>query len=224
MVLAPNKDEPDLADENEFTYESDPKGFACPYGSHVRRANPRASFVNDTPDESFKKSNRHRIIRRAVNYEDRPLFNRAMLEKREVPTALKDDGSRRGVHFFVINVSFRQQFELVQQTWCNKGSFNALFDTKDPIVGDNDGTGYMSIERRPVRKRLAGVPRFVIVRGGGYYFLPGVTALRYLAASRSPARRPEVDAGIPERSIWSELRQKSAKTVGLFLGLLTARW
>jgi hypothetical protein len=32
-----------------------------------------------------------------------------------------------------------------------------------------------------VAKRVAALPRFVTVRGGGYFFLPGVRALRYLA-------------------------------------------
>jgi hypothetical protein len=28
---------------------------------------------------------------------------------------------------------------------------------------------------------VTGVPRFISVKGGGYFFLPGVAALRYLA-------------------------------------------
>jgi hypothetical protein len=33
----------------------------------------------------------------------------------------------------------------------------------------------------PVRKRYRDLPAFVQTRGGGYFFLPGVGALRYLA-------------------------------------------
>jgi hypothetical protein len=34
-----------------------------------------------------------------------------------------------------------------------------------------------------VRKRLTQLPQFVKVRGGGYFFLPGIGALRYLAGT-----------------------------------------
>jgi hypothetical protein len=34
----------------------------------------------------------------------------------------------------------------------------------------------------PVRRRYTDLPRFVAVRGGAYFFLPGLRALRYLAA------------------------------------------
>jgi hypothetical protein len=30
-------------------------------------------------------------------------------------------------------------------------------------------------------RRIAGLPRFVTVRGGAYFFLPGLRALRFLA-------------------------------------------
>jgi hypothetical protein len=32
-----------------------------------------------------------------------------------------------------------------------------------------------------VRRRVSGLPRFVTVRGGAYFFLPGLRALRYFA-------------------------------------------
>jgi hypothetical protein len=39
------------------------------------------------------------------------------------------------------------------------------------------------IPATPVRHRLLDLPQFVRVRGGGYFFLPGVRALRYLASA-----------------------------------------
>jgi hypothetical protein len=38
------------------------------------------------------------------------------------------------------------------------------------------------IPKRPLRRRLQGLPRFVITRGGEYCFMPGLRALRWLAA------------------------------------------
>jgi hypothetical protein len=33
-----------------------------------------------------------------------------------------------------------------------------------------------------VRRRITGVPRFVEVVGGAYFFTPGIRAIRYLAS------------------------------------------
>jgi hypothetical protein len=37
------------------------------------------------------------------------------------------------------------------------------------------------IPKRPIKKRITGLPSFTTVRGGAYFFLPGLKALRYLA-------------------------------------------
>ena len=38
----------------------------------------------------------------------------------------------------------------------------------------------------PVRRRVGGLPQFVQTRGGAYFFLPGLPALRYLATAPLP--------------------------------------
>ena len=52
---------------NEFGFSSDPHGFACPIGSHIRRANPRDSLLDD-PAAALKSANRHRLLRRGRPY------------------------------------------------------------------------------------------------------------------------------------------------------------
>jgi hypothetical protein len=39
------------------------------------------------------------------------------------------------------------------------------------------------VQAYPYRKRYANVSRFVTTRGGGYFFLPGLRALEFLAAT-----------------------------------------
>jgi hypothetical protein len=39
-------------------------------------------------------------------------------------------------------------------------------------------------QRDPLRRRVTGLPDFVTVRGGGYFFMPGIRAVRELAAYR----------------------------------------
>ena len=173
IVLSPDSDEPDLAKQNEFLYKAvDPDGFGCPFGAHTRRANPRDT-LGDDPVEALKLTKGHRIIRRARSYGPR------------VYDALdKTDTRDRGLMFMCINANIERQFEFVQQTWINNPSFNGLYDERDPIFGKSGAapTGSMTIPRRPVRRMLQGLGGFVTVRGGAYFFMPGIKALHYLAS------------------------------------------
>jgi hypothetical protein len=98
---------------------------------------------------------------------------------------LQDDGQPRGIHFFCVNASIRGQFEFVQQEWVNNPRFNGVVSNRDPLSGDNDplasAPSAMYIPGRPEGLRTESLPRFVTVRGGAYFFLPSLTALRYLA-------------------------------------------
>jgi Dyp-type peroxidase family len=174
LVLAPDADDPLLdtaAKSNDFRYmPTDPDGMACPIGAHIRRANPRDSLL-PTPARSEVIANRHRLIRRGRHYEDRRTDTWA------------PNGIENGLCFLALNADIQRQFEFIQQTWLNSPKFGGLYEDKDPLVGDNDGTGHLTIPCLPVRQRVNGIPRFVRVRGGGYFFLPGLAALRFLAAS-----------------------------------------
>jgi deferrochelatase/peroxidase EfeB len=166
-VLAPEHDDPDLADDpqrsSDFDYaRMDPQGLACPLGAHVRRANPR---------DSAHGTNRNRLIRRGLPYG--PLL----------PDGAPDDGNDRGVAVIFGCGSISRQFEFVQRVWLNDRKFNGLENDKDPICSDNDGSTTMTIQRKPLRRRIHGIPRFVTVKGGGYFFAPGIAALRQLAMS-----------------------------------------
>ena len=37
------------------------------------------------------------------------------------------------------------------------------------------------IPRRPLKRRLVGLPSFVVTRGGEYCFLPGIRAMKWIA-------------------------------------------
>lgn len=172
LVLAPEHDDPALHatdKSNDFRYmPTDAAGLACPIGSHVRRSNPRDSLL-PTPARSLVIANRHRLIRRGRHYED----HRA--------DTWDPKGVEHGLCFLALNADIQRQFEFIQQTWLNSPKFGGLYDNKDPLVGDNDGTGHMTIPCLPVRQHVNGLPRFVRVRGGGYFFLPGLNALKLLA-------------------------------------------
>jgi Dyp-type peroxidase family len=174
LVLSPGGDSQTLT--NDFGYRSDPHGYACPIGAHIRRSNPRDS-LEETDNLSVEEVNRHRIVRRGVSYGD-PLPDGAM----------EDDHKQRGLLFICINADIERQFEFLQQTWINNPKFGGLYNDPDPLVGDNieagdkDRTCNMTIPRQPVRTRVKQLPRFVTVKGGCYFFLPGIAALRFLAS------------------------------------------
>jgi deferrochelatase/peroxidase EfeB len=169
-VLAPERDDPELAADpqrnNDFGYyEEDPKGLKCPAGSHIRRNNPR-----DALKDTITNVNRHRVLRRGF------LYGPTLPEG-----ATEDDGVDRGIVFVFMGANLSRQFEFTKSQWQNDGDFVGLDDEKDPLSGPNDGTGTFTIPRRPVRRRLHGIPRFVTTKGGEYCFVPSIRALRWLA-------------------------------------------
>ncbi|MGW0629212.1 hypothetical protein [Streptomyces sp. NPDC002758] len=115
--------------------------------------------------------NTHRLIRRGAAYG--PVLPDGVLE---------DDGAERGIIFIFLGASLSRQFEFIQQVWMNDGDFVGLGTEKDPLIGNHDGTDTFTIPGKPVRRRLTGLPRFVTVRGGEYFYLPSMTAIEWLAA------------------------------------------
>lgn len=165
LILAPEKDDPALGADpqrnNDFNYkEMDPKGYAIPLGAHIRRMNPR---------DTAPSMNRRRMIRRGATYGP-PL-----------PEGTPEDGVERGIAAFLVCGSLIRQFEFAQNVWINDKNFHELGNERDPIVGAQDGTLEFKIPKRPIRKKITGLPAFTTVRGGAYFFLPGIKALHYLA-------------------------------------------
>ena len=165
LVLAPEKDDPAIANDprrnNDFNYgEMDPQGYAVPLGSHIRRMNPRDTAVN---------IQRRKVLRRGATYGP-PL-----------PEGTPEDGVERGIAAFVICASLVRQFEFVQNVWVNDPNFHELGNEHDPMIGTQDGTFDFTMPKRPVRKKIKGLPAFTTVKGGAYFFLPGIKALHYLA-------------------------------------------
>jgi Dyp-type peroxidase family len=171
LALCPFSDNPELGDDplrnNAFLYGDDPTGFKTPRESHIRRVNPRDSSVAGV-------AILHRMIRRGTVYGP-PLPE----------GALEDDGVDRGLMFAFIGAHLRRQFEFVQTEWINSGVFIGAGNARDPIAGSNDGDSDFTIPRQPVPRRLYGLPRFVVTRGGEYAFMPGLRALRWLADLRT---------------------------------------
>jgi deferrochelatase/peroxidase EfeB len=98
-----------------------------------------------------------------------------------LPEGAPEDGVDRGIAAFVICASLIRQFEFVQNVWANDPNFHELGNEHDPMIGAQDGTFDFTIPKRPIRKKIKGLPAFTTVEGGAYFFLPGIKALQHLA-------------------------------------------
>ena len=179
LALSPERDDPALAEANDFAYfHEDRVGTGCPVGAHVRRANPRDSLdPGPGTDKSLAINRRHRILRRGREY-GQALSPDAALAATLAPN------EERGLHFICLNANIARQFEFIQDTWLNNPKFAGLYDDSDPLVGPSEPYGgTFTMPSETVRTRVTGVPRFIRVKGGAYFFLPGLQALRRLAAS-----------------------------------------
>lgn len=154
-----------LAD-NAFLYgREDPDGLRCPFGAHIRRANPRDSF-DPGSEVQIDISNRHRLLRVGRNYESAP-------------------GANPGLLFMCVNADIERQFEFLQQSWILGANFHGLENEVDPIIGCTQREMIVPTPNGPLRLRNLG--EFVTVLGGGYFFMPGRSALAELCTKRSTA-------------------------------------
>ena len=182
---------------NQFTYASDTEGTGCPFGAHIRRANPRNGDLpygtdgllsrlirtlgfgrKGIRDDLVSSTRFHRLLRRGRPYGPGP--SSAGLRSVE--------NQERGIHFICLNASIGRQFEFVQNAWIMGTKFDGLSEESDPLLGNRTpvpGCSFTNAFTLPqengFRQRINGLPQFVTVRGGGYFFLPSIRVLWYLA-------------------------------------------
>ncbi|MBI1185529.1 hypothetical protein GC194_14760 [bacterium] len=183
---------------NSFMYyENDAAGTGCPVGAHIRRANPRDWLITEKNNDWAKEMVRkHQIIRHG-----RP-FGKPLVEDMKTENMIKRsmeepvDNEARGLHFMAFVSSINRQFEFVQNTWINSPVFGGLQGENDPLIGAKKQVEKLDDNHLPpeqqnnnftcpahgVRSKVHEVPQFTTVVGGEYFFMPGLTALRFLAS------------------------------------------
>lgn len=183
---------------NSFTYESDPLGERCPIGAHIRRSNPRNAdlppggqglvsrlvrtlgFDAQALAQDHVSSTRfHRLLRRGREYGEGLSIEQALAG---------ESGGGTGIHFICLGANIARQFEFVQGAWVAGTHFGGLHGESDPLLGNRlpgpDGAacdGFSMPADGGCDFRLTGLPQFVRVVGGAYFFLPGIRALRFIA-------------------------------------------
>ena len=169
--LALSPDRPDASiSRTDFDYGDAiryPNGSRCPYGSHVRRTNPRGA----------------QIVQRVANF-SRRLIRRGMPYGGAFDPK-NPDAEERGLLGNFIGASLGAQFEAMSCDWVNVGLQDPrVTGSNDPLIGANAiETGWFDLLLKSgATIRLRSLPRFVTTRGGAYTFLPSIAAIRYLGA------------------------------------------
>ncbi|MGH7129360.1 MAG: hypothetical protein ACREIV_12380, partial [Planctomycetaceae bacterium] len=163
----------------------------------------------------------HRILRRGRE------FGPGLSPEDALAPAPPND-PERGLYFICLNANISRQFEFLQNAWIMNTKFSGLSGESDPLLGNREPIPgcpvtdeFIIQEAGGLRRRVSGVPQFVTVRGGGYFFLPGLRALRYIAGA--PSTRPIlVSAGpTPTVGIWTPVLRTIHR--GLEIGLVVER-
>jgi deferrochelatase/peroxidase EfeB len=183
---------------NGFDFMQDRQGYGCPIAAHIRRANPRTGdfpegrqgllvklltilgLIGTAEADTIASSRFHRLIRRGREYGRKLVPRDAALPDAPDPQS--------GLHFICLNANIARQFEFVQGAWLNNAKFAGLGDEADPLLGNRQpfpADHPTDRFRRPSAdgscRTLQGMPQFIHVRGGAYFFLPGLRALSWIA-------------------------------------------
>ncbi|MHC0430804.1 Dyp-type peroxidase [Streptomyces sp. O3] len=154
---------------NDFDYLHDKKGALCPFQAHTRKTNPRGDTVWRFRAD-LKKERLRRITRRAISYEQ--------------PTVR--GGKEVGLLFLCAQRSIRDQFEFMQESWCNDVDFVVGKNKGEPKTGQDPVVGQGRPTPEPRWPRTYGAPgatfpkgieESVTLRGGEYFFVPSIPFL-----------------------------------------------
>lgn len=205
-LVADEREIPGGKPGNNFTYGDDIDGHTCPIGAHIRRANPRTgdhppgvegfwSWLLSTLGFRRRRdglAGRHDLVASTR-------FHRLVRRGRQYGSALSPEEAlgpgaeeERGLHFICLCANLVRQFEFVQNAWMANAKFNGLSGETDPLLGNRQPLeggaatdGFSIPQESGVTRRLSGLPPFIAVRGGAYFFLPGIRALRFIASQQA---------------------------------------
>ncbi len=233
LVRHPDSDPSDghLSDDDGFSYlapdqDNDRYGARCPFGSHLRRSNPRDWQLGGSRKESLEISSRHRIIRRGRPYGeplDPKMDPEDLIQKATSgPSPSSAQTTERGLQFLCFNANLDRQFEFVQQQWCDNPKFAGGNSDADPLLGpkrvqelgiDPPAFTVQSDVRTDLKNRYTNLEQFVRVVGSTYFFMPSLPALKLLHQGVSNKSAPDFEQVPPDEqdhidSLTNTLRDK----------------
>jgi Dyp-type peroxidase family len=160
------------------TAKADPVGVTCPLAAHIRKVNTRDS----SSDMGARTSTYdRRLLRVGVP------FGKPVKDK-YVGSDLDPEQGNRGLLFLSIQSCIEDQFEFLQARWINDAIRPKMPGGNDMVVGQNapaeDGVRRCGIFGSGLEQaEVKTAKQWVIPTGGGYFFVPSISALRDVLAA-----------------------------------------
>jgi Dyp-type peroxidase family len=172
--------------------KADPVGTICPWAAHIRKVNTRDSASDMGGRESTYN---RRLLRVGIPFGERLdeeclKIDAAVEEGRAKPEEAEgcdaEDGNR-GLLFMSIQSSIDQQFEFLMSRWANDPTRPKMPGGHDMVIGQKPAA--TKGRRQCVlfgsgseQEIVATEHQWVIPTGGGYFFMPSISALRDVIA------------------------------------------
>ena len=160
--------------------KADPVGITCPWAAHIRKLNTRDSASEMGGREStFNR----RLLRVGIP------FGKSLHDPDDKFARIDQDlehhdpeKGNRGLLFLSIQASIEQQFEFLMSRWVNDPSRPKMPGGNDMLIGQNaaaaDGIRRcLLFGSRRQQSRIDADRQWVIPTGGGYFFMPSISAL-----------------------------------------------
>lgn len=149
--------------KNDFNYDGDKGGDACPLSAHIRLSNPRSEFHGRRDPK---------ILRRGMSY--------------GVPFKTQKN-AKRGVMFMAFCASISEQYEVIQR-WLNGGNSTGVYSGRnDPLTGALDrsegGTHTFVCQADNQTHQIPLDQPLTKLEWGSYFFVPSRPALNRIASS-----------------------------------------
>ncbi|KAI8630617.1 Dyp-type peroxidase [Xylariaceae sp. FL1651] len=174
--LTPLRDDPSLATSQNFRFDPTSQE-RCPFAAHVRKTNPRADL------DKFGGTEIRRILRRGIAFGPEVTDEEKRAKKSSDQRQLE-----RGLLFACYQSNLANGFQFMQHSWANNASFPPKTGVNppiaqpgiDPIIGV--GTPRQMVGTSPdvasANRELSFGAKWVIPRGGEYFFSPSISALK----------------------------------------------
>ncbi|KAI0869682.1 hypothetical protein GGS24DRAFT_511698 [Hypoxylon argillaceum] len=179
--LTPLRDDPALAHSEDFRFDQTNQE-RCPFAAHIRKTNPRS----DLPPGATET---HRMIRRGIAFGPEVTH-----EEKRAKRSSDDEQLERGLLFVCYQSNLFDGFQFLQKTWANNNMFPPTAKAVppvpvpgiDPIIGV--GTPREMVGASPdisaSNQELDFTAKWVIPRGGEYFFSPSISALKNTFAAK----------------------------------------